>query len=119
MADSYLPGYCEKIIAHGEAGGSIESFAGVARVCRKTLYLWREKYPDFDEAAAISKSLALLWWENRLKHVSLTGEGNAPTTIFGVKNRSEGVWRDVTQTELSGPDGGPIKGIAIRFVDPD
>jgi len=36
------------------------------------------------------------------------GGGNATAAIFGVKNRAKDDWADVTKTELTGKDGGPV-----------
>lgn len=44
---------CDQLIKHMESGHSFESFGGVARVSRKTLFKWLEKHKDFEEARAI------------------------------------------------------------------
>lgn len=112
----YDPAYCDQIIAWGVDGGSIEAFAGEIGVGRQTLYDWKRDHPEFAEAANISVGKALVYWEKQLKGQAsgtISG-GNAAAAIFGVKNRAgrgedgKPVWREMTATEVSGPDGGPV-----------
>jgi hypothetical protein len=48
--------------------------------------------------------LAALWWEESLRIVARTGEGNATACIFGVKNRSTEDWRDKQEVDHTSSD---------------
>ena len=44
-------------------------------------------------------------------------KGNMTAAIFWLKTRAG--WKETQVTELTGEDGGPIKGLEVRFVKPD
>ena len=43
--------------------------------------------------------------------------GNMTAAIFWLKTRAG--WKETNVTELTGEDGGPIKGLEVRFVKPE
>ena len=43
--------------------------------------------------------------------------GNMTAAIFWLKTRAG--WKETQVTELTGEDGGPIKGLEVRFVKPE
>ena len=90
-------------------GYSITAFAGHIGVARATVFNWKNEHPEFMDAVKVAQAKASLEWEKRLRHFSLTGEGNATAIIFGLKNRAADDWRDMRTTELSGPNGTPIE----------
>jgi predicted transcriptional regulator len=44
-------------------------------------------------------------------------KGNMTAAIFWLKTRAG--WKETQVTELTGEDGGPIKGLEVRFVKPE
>jgi hypothetical protein len=46
----YKPEYCQLLIEHMSNGLSFESFAGVVKACRATIYGWCDNYPEFLDA---------------------------------------------------------------------
>lgn len=68
----YNQKYCEMLIQHMSEGGSFESFGGVIRVVRATMYTWVEKHAEFSEAKDLGEQLALKFYEDIAK-ASMTG----------------------------------------------
>lgn len=105
----YDPAYCDEAIAFLADGYSLAALAGKLSVTRKTIYNWMNEHPDFLHAVKTGQAKAALWWEQANRNLALTGQGNATSIIFGLKNRASDEWRDVKSTELTGKDGGPIQ----------
>jgi hypothetical protein len=72
-----------------------------------------EQKDEFLATVKKAKQRVEMEWEKYL----MAGKGSGP--IFWLKNNAG--WRDKTERELSGPEGGPIEitGIDVRFIDPD
>lgn len=110
----YNPDYCDMLITHMEDGLSFESFAGLVRVCRDTLYEWVEKHEDFSYAKSVGASLTRLYWEkvgrDGLYNETIKSDDgmtinrsiNSSVWIFTVKNRLG--WRDAKDIELKKTD---------------
>jgi hypothetical protein len=111
--------YCQDIIAHCAAGGSIASFGGTVSVTRRTVYHWREQYPEFDAACDVALQLALFHSEKAHLRLSDAGEV-ARGHEFRMKNMAKEFWRERQETAVTGEDGGPVKYQLIerRIVDP-
>lgn len=105
----YEPKFCDMLQEHFQQGYSFESFGGVAGVSKQTLYNWCDEHEEFLDAKRTYETASQLEWEKRLRSLATTGEGNATAIIFGLKNRASDSWRDMKATELSGPNGEPIK----------
>ena len=57
----YDPVYCERVIELGKIGKSVEQIAANIGVGTKTLYNWREEFPEFLQALELAKELELDW----------------------------------------------------------
>jgi hypothetical protein len=128
----YRPEYVEqarKLCALGATDDEMADFFGCDRT---TFYRWRTAHPDFAEAMKVAKEAADLRVERSLyqravgyshpdTHMAVV-EGevvatptvkhyppDATSMIFWLKNRKPDAWRDKTQTEVTGKDGGPIQ----------
>lgn len=101
----YKPEYCDMAIKFMRDGYSTKAFAGHIGVALSSVYKWRDEHPEFDDAIEAAQAAGALWWEDRLRHVAQTGDGNASAAIFGVKNRSREEWKDRQEHEHSSPDG--------------
>lgn len=106
---SYEPAHCEQALNLFREGYSIAAVAGSIGVSRATIYTWLKEHEDFAEAVAIGQAAAILWWEKQNRSLATTGEGNAASIIFGLKNRASDEWRDISRQEQTGPNGGPIE----------
>lgn len=90
----YKKEYCQKLIDHMAQGYSYESFAGVVKTNRDTIYHWESIHPAFSDAKKIASAQCMLFWEKmgmagtvgKLKNFS------TPMWIFNMKNRFK--WAD-------------------------
>lgn len=98
----YDPEYCEQIVEFMSNGYSVMAFAGSIRVSRSTVYKWAEGNPSFSDALKAAQAAAAQWWEDRLRQVAATGEGNAAAAIFALKNRASDEWREKQEVEHRG-----------------
>lgn len=115
---SYKPEYCDAVIEHMAEGASLTSFAASVGAARSTINEWMEHNPEFSEAVKKGKAVCAAWWEKVGRTQALDGKGSATLVIFGLKNMAAEDWRDKTQTELTGADGGAIKTEwTVRVVD--
>ncbi len=117
----YSEAYCEEIIRHMAEGASMASFAAEIGVARSSLNEWMEHHPEFSEAVKIAKAKCAAWWEKHLRSIAVAGGGPGAATacIFGLKNMAAEDWREKTETEISGKDGGAIETVSrIELVAP-
>lgn len=118
----YDPAYCDVAQTFLADGYSLAALAGHIGVARSTVYKWVDEHPDFSDAVKAGQAKAVLWWETANRNLAMTGEGNATSIIFGLKNRAADEWRDVKATEITGRDGGAIETTMQRIerviVDP-
>jgi len=101
----YNPKYCDGAVAFLSEGYSVKAYAGHIGVSLSTVYKWADDHPEFSDALKAGQAAAACWWENRLRAVAQTGEGNASAAIFGVKNRSQEEWRDKVEQDHTSSDG--------------
>lgn len=93
----YDPAYCEKAVEFLAEGFSVAALAGEIGVQKQTVYNWMDENPEFLDAVKAGQAKATLWWEKANKSNAVTGEGNATSCIFGLKNRAPDEWRDKTE----------------------
>jgi len=96
----YLPEYCDQLIEHMEGGLSFESFAGVLKVNKDSLYEWKKVYPEFSEAHGIGISANLLFWERGGRQISIKGGGNSNAWKYNMANRHG--WREKSEVQTTG-----------------
>ena len=113
----YRPEYCQEAIEYMAEGYSVTAFAGHIGVARSTVFKWAEENPEFSDALKTAQAMAAMWWEDTLRQVAKTGEGNASAAIFGVKNRSGEEWRDKQEIDHT-TAGQPIAPTRIELVAP-
>lgn len=94
----YKPEYCEQVVAIMSEGVSLTGFAGRIGVCRKTVWEWSKKYPEFADALDRGKEASALFWEQELIRVSKAGT-NTSAAIFALKNRGADDWKDKQEIE--------------------
>lgn len=104
----YKPEYAAVAKKLCELGATDSDLAEAFEVCRQTIFTWRASYPDFRAATEVGKESADDAAERRL-YERAVADGDVTALIFWLKNRRPSKWRDRSQHELSGPDGGPIQ----------
>jgi hypothetical protein len=113
-------------------GATDEQLADFFNVAVSTVNLWKENHPSFSESIKRGKQVADAEVANSLYRRALgyshpedkifnnageemvvqTTKHYPPDTtaaIFWLKNRQKAQWRDRTEKEVSGPNGGPIE----------
>ncbi|KAK6020560.1 hypothetical protein OSTOST_13784, partial [Ostertagia ostertagi] len=114
----YRPEYCERVIQLGREGASKAEMAFALGVSKTTLNSWAANNPEFLTAVNEAVELAQGWWEHNGKK-AVFGEVpgfNATAFIFTMKNRFPDDWREKTQQEISGPNGGAIPIAAVERI---
>lgn len=101
----YKPEYCQAAIDFMSEGYSVTAFAGHIGVARSTVFKWAEENPEFSDSLKTAQAMAAMWWEETLRQVARTGDGNASAAIFGVKNRSTEDWKDKQEHDHTSSDG--------------
>ncbi len=86
--------FCEQAYDFMREGYSTKAFAGHIGVSLSTVYKWMDENAEFSEAVKTGQAAGAMWWEQTLRQVASTGDGNASAAIFGVKNRSQEEWKD-------------------------
>lgn len=99
VSTEYRPEYCQMLINEMANGISMEAFAGIISITKKTLYEWFKEYPEFAEAKEIGIEKSRLFWE-KLGITNIISESekgfsrsiNSAVWVFNMKNRFG--WRD-------------------------
>ena len=121
---SYDPAYCEKVIELGKLGKSVEQIASILDVSLRTMYTWRDAYPEFLHAMEDAKTHEQAWWEEQgaaymLEHKD-AAKLNASIWSRSMAARFPKKYRQETKTEITGADGAPLlTGIQVTFVKPN
>jgi hypothetical protein len=101
-SSQFFSEYCQQLIDHMEEGHTFESFAGLVRVSRQTLYNWCSLYPEFAEARDIGKEVCLLTHERHM--LNTIRKGNFQMSIYMTKNLFPNDWRDKKDVEVQKED---------------
>ena len=106
----YKPEYCDEIVSyvHSEKYSSLEGFCAKIGICYDTCKEWVKVYPEFSAAVKRAKAVLAARSIERLMKCADEGTGNATANIFAVKNLASD-WKDKTQSELTGANGGAIQ----------
>lgn len=97
----------EKILDLMSQGLSLAAAAGELDVHRQRVYEWEARHPTFADSVKLARSKRQAFLERRLL---VADAGPVVTsTIFALKNAGQGDWRDKSEHELTGANGGPIE----------
>ncbi|MFL5662386.1 MAG: hypothetical protein ACJ8BW_13710 [Ktedonobacteraceae bacterium] len=111
----YTPELGEEIVKMamlGEWAATNQQIADYCGVESRTVYRWKQKYPDFDAAIRKAKVLVDNRVESVLYHQAISG--NVPALLAWLKNRRPNEWRDKHDIDLRTPDG-----VQMREPQPD
>ena len=90
----YKPEYCQMVQDHMAKGYSLESFAAIVDVGKRTIYEWIDAVPEFSHACEQGREKARFYWED----TGIKGANgkirnfNAGVWTFWMKNRFK--WHD-------------------------
>jgi len=120
----YDPAYVDQVMELGKLGKSMEAIGAILGVGTKTLYNWRDEYPDFLHALEMAKEFELQWWEDIAQtHMIENRESdkiNSSIWSRSMAARFPKKYRESTKTEITGENGAPLlTAIQVTFVKPD
>ena len=107
----YKQAYCDEIIELAKGGASLLECALEIGVCKQTFFNWGDEQPEFLDAITRAKAYRQIWWERIHRKCSETGEGNASSIQFGLKNIAPHDYADKLDLNHGGQDGNPMKTI--------
>jgi transposase len=119
----YKPEYCEEVVELGKLGKSIEQICATLNTPVRTLYEWRDRFPEFSQALEDAKAYEQAWWEDQAYcYMVETKEGprlNATLWSRSMAARFPKKYREQVKQEITGADGAPLlSGIQVSFVKP-
>jgi len=120
----YDESFCDKVVELGAIGKSVEQIAKELGFAIRTLYLWRDTYPQFMQALNTAKELEQAWWEDQAQAYMLEHKDgpklNATLWSRSMAARFPKKYRDNSKIELTGEGGAPlIPHIQVSFVKPN
>ena len=120
----YDESFCDKVVELGAMGKSVEQIAKELGFAIRTLYLWRDTYPQFMQALNTAKELEQAWWEDQAQAYMLEHKDgpklNATLWSRSIAARFPKKYRDNSKIELTGEGGAPlIPHIQVSFVKPN
>jgi transcriptional regulator with XRE-family HTH domain len=101
----YDPAMCDLVLDLGEAGKSRAQIARTLGISRQTMSDWEKKHPDFLDATAHARDLALAWWEDAGQDGINNKQFNGHAYSFQMKNRFRDDYAD-TQDHTVNPGEG-------------
>jgi len=120
----YDPSYCDKVVELGALGKSVEQISSNLGVSLRTMYTWRDAYPEFLHALDEAKAAEQTWWEDQAQAYMLEHKDaaklNASIWSRSMAARFPKKYRESVKQEITGENGAPLlTGIQISFVKPD
>lgn len=121
---TYNPEYCERVVELGKLGKSIEQICFDLDTPVRTLYEWRDRYPEFSQALEDAKAFEQAWWETQA-HAYMVETKDGPKLNASLWSRSMAArfpkkYRESVKQEITGADGAPLlQGIQVSFVNPE
>jgi len=135
----FLPEYVEQARKLCMLGATDQEIADFFEVEVRTIYRWKAEHDEFCQSLKAGKEVAderverslfqkAIGYEQEEVKIFMPAGAEGPVyapfrakvapdttaAIFWLKNRRPDLWRDKQQTELTGPDGGPIKAEVTR-----
>ena len=120
----YDPAYCDKVVELGALGKSVEQISSVLGVSLRTMYTWRDAYPEFLHALDEAKAAEQTWWEDQAQAYMLEHKDgaklNASIWSRSMAARFPKKYRESVKQEITGENGAPLlTNIAVSFVNPN
>jgi hypothetical protein len=119
----YDPAYCDKVVALGALGKSVEQISSNLGVSLRTMYTWRDAYPEFLHALDEAKAAEQTWWEDQAQAYMLENK-DGPKLNASIWSRSMAArfpkkYRESVKQEITGENGAPLlTAIQVSFVQP-
>ena len=120
----YDPSYCDKVVALGALGKSVEQISSNLGVSCRVMYDWRDRYPEFLRALEEAKEAEQTWWEDQAQAYMLENK-DGPKLNASIWSRSMAArfpkkYRESVKQEITGENGAPLlTAIQVSFVTPN
>ena len=120
----YDPSYCDKVVELGALGKSVEQISSNLGVSLRTMYTWRDAYPEFLHALDEAKAAEQTWWEDQAQAYMLEHKDgaklNASIWSRSMAARFPKKYRESVKQEITGENGAPLlTAIQVSFVNPN
>ena len=120
----YDPSYCDKVVALGALGKSVEQISSNLGVSCRVMYDWRDRYPEFLRALEEAKEAEQTWWEDQAQAYMLEHKDgaklNASIWSRSMAARFPKKYRESVKQEITGENGAPLlTAIQVSFVTPN
>ena len=109
----YKPEFCELVIEVGSKGGWLSEMAEACDVVRSQMDVWSDKHPEFSEALMRAKQKAQAWFEREGRKGLKADRFNSALWQKQMSARHPTEYTERRQTELSGPDGAPLRQVIV------
>ena len=119
----YDPALCDKVIELGKQGLSIQQMSAEIGISVRSMFEYRDKYPEFSHALEEAQHLEMAWWENQAKLYMVEHKDSARLNT-GLWSRSMAArfpkkYREQVKQEITGANDAPLlAGIQVTFVKP-
>ena len=101
--DDLPAGWKEIIMDCGQSGGSEVKMRCLLGIGDSAWYTLLKDSVEFRKTVKTAKDLCQVWWEDAGQNMAVTGDGNATSWIFNMKNRFN--WHDRQQVDHTSSDG--------------
>lgn len=109
----YDPSHCDKVVELGALGKSKAQMAAALGCSRMSIDEWCKEHPEFSDAIARARDLAMAWWEDQGQlgmWQSPEGEKlNPQLWSRSMAARFPDDYRENNKVELTGKGGGPVQ----------
>ncbi len=106
----------ERLFAKLRLGYSVRAACSAERIGRRTYYDWRDADPVFAAAADAAIEEGTDFLEDKARDRAV--KESDTLMIFLLKGRRPEKYRERVDTQLSGPDGGPLRIAAVEVPLP-
>ena len=104
----------EFLTAYEKSLGVLKPACDITGMCRKTIWEWRKKYPEFDEACLECEETAVDFVETKL--YKLINDGAEISTIFYLKTK--GKKRGYVEKQEIDMNA-EVKGVTVNVTSPE
>lgn len=102
----YRPEMCEIVIREMKEGAAIEELPLSLNVVLSTLYVWRKKHPEFEEAIKIGEEYSKAWWLKKGRQNIDNKDFNHGLWFMNMKNRHR--WHNGEVNVKHGAENGSL-----------
>ena len=103
--------------AYEKSLGVLKTACEATGMCRKTIWEWRKKYPEFDEACHECEETAIDFVESRMfKKIDTGGKGSESLIIFYLKTKAKHRgYVEKQEIDMSAE----VKGVTVNVTSPE